>query len=44
MPSTERQLRCKNCAEPLASDGYGDWIHWDGYYMCEGKEGEVATP
>jgi len=41
---TREVPRCKHCREPIKSDGYGEWVHEDGFYMCEGKEGEVATP
>lgn len=56
-PAKPPRRRCKICKEPIVSDGYGDWVHWDGsfinehgtrqdkpgFYMCEGKEGEVAA-
>jgi hypothetical protein len=30
-----RKIRCKNCGEPIAKDGYGDLIHEDtGMYAC----------
>lgn len=34
--------RCKVCKEFVMDDGYGELVHVDGFYMCEGKEGEVA--
>lgn len=42
-PVKPPKQRCKVCKEPITGDGYGDWVHWDGFYMCESKEGEVAT-
>ena len=34
-----RKLRCRNCGEPLITDGYGDLLHEDTeLYQCEPRE------
>lgn len=40
----KHKRRCKLCKAEIMNDGYGDWEHIDGFYVCEGKENEVATP
>lgn len=34
-------IRCKNCAEPIVHDTF-DWVHVDGYYMCDGSTEKAA--
>ena len=44
MSASKSQRRCKNCGEFIVHDTF-DWVHWDGYYLCQGdkgKEGKVA--